>query len=99
MAIHPMTDSKIKPSLPLTLDRPAQYKIEIQGQLNERWSVNFGNMTLSIRTTSGNTKITTLEGVVADQAALHGVLNSIRDLGLPLLKVEYLSTFEPKSQG
>jgi hypothetical protein len=95
MAIHPMTESKYKPSQPLTLDRPAQYKIEIQGQLNESWSVNFGNMTLSLHTTSGNLMITILQGVVADQAALHGMLNSIRDLGLPLLKVEYLSTFEP----
>ncbi len=32
--------------------------------------------------------ITTLQGIVADQSALHGILNHIRDLGLPLLKVE-----------
>jgi len=92
-----MTESKIKPSQPLTLDRPALYLVEIQGQLDESWSANFGGMNISIRTISGNGKITILQGVVADQATLHGILNSIRDLGLPLLKVEYLSMIESKS--
>ena len=92
-----MTESKRKPHLSLTLDRPARYRIEIQGQLDESWSANFGGMTISNLKIYGEGRITTLQGIVADQATLHGILNSIRDLGLPLLKVEYLSTIEPKS--
>jgi hypothetical protein len=81
---------------PLALDQPAQYLIEVQGQLAESWSSNFNGMSISIRANSENTKITTLQGVVADQATLHGILNSIRDLGLPLLKVEYFSHNEAR---
>ena len=87
-----MTESKIKPFKPLTLDRPAPYRIEIQGQLDESWSTNFGGMAISTQAVPGDGKVTILQGIVADQATLHGILNSIRDLGLLLLKVEYLTT-------
>ena len=94
-----MTESREKSFHPLTLDRPARYQIEIQGQLDESWSTHFGGMTISTQTVSGNGKITILQGVIADQATLHGILNSIRDLGLPLLKVKYLPPIEPKLEG
>jgi hypothetical protein len=55
------------------------YRIEVQGRLDESWTSWFDDMT-----------ITTLSGVVADQAALHGLLARIRDLGLPLLSVQRL---------
>ncbi|MGA2489379.1 MAG: hypothetical protein ABSF99_04210 [Anaerolineales bacterium] len=92
-----MTESKTKPNRPLKLDQPARYQIKIQGQLDESWSAHFGGMTISTQVIPGDGKITTLQGIVADQATLHGILNSIRDLGLPLLIVEYLSTIETKS--
>jgi hypothetical protein len=85
-----MTETNIKPIPALTLDQPAQYRIEIQGQLDKSWSTNFGGMTIFTQKIPGNGTSTTLQGTVADQATLHGILNSIRDLGLPLLKVEYL---------
>jgi hypothetical protein len=94
-----MTASKTYPFPPLTLDRPALYQIEIQGLLDESWSANFEGMTISSKTIGKHRKITTLRGVVVDQATLHGILNSIRDLGLPLLKVEYLSPTEKKTKG
>lgn len=94
-----MAESKTKSNQPLTLDQPAWYRIEFQGQLDESWSVNFGGMTFSARTNPGDGKITTLQGIVADQASLHGILNSIRDLGLPLLKVDFLSTIESELKG
>ena len=59
------------------------YRIRIDGHLDQRWADWFGDMTL-VRETDGTTL---LRGPVADQSALHGLLQTIRDLGLPLLSV------------
>ncbi len=72
----------------LSLDEPAQYRIAIQGRLDEQWVSYFDGMTVSTDILDRNLTRTTLTGVVIDQAALHGLLNRIRDLGLPLLLVE-----------
>ena len=58
------------------------YEITVEGLLDPRWSVWFGGLQL---TSDGSQ--TTIAGPVADQAALHGLLTKIRDLGLPLLEV------------
>jgi hypothetical protein len=58
------------------------YEIRLQGRLDARWSAWFDGMTL---TTGDGT--TTLRGPVVDQAALHGLLQRLRDLGLPLISV------------
>jgi hypothetical protein len=94
-----MTTLNINPFHPLSLDQPAYYWIEIQGRLDVSWSANFSGMVLSVAIIPGDGKKTILQGMVADQATLHGILNSIRDLGLPLLKVEYLPVFEADVQG
>jgi hypothetical protein len=70
-------------------DYPQTYRIEVAGQLNDGWSNWFDGFTIIQET---DTK-TTLSGRVADQAALHGLLTRIRDLGLPLLVV-YLEETE-----
>ncbi len=57
------------------------YRIVLKGQLGGEWSEWFAGMTVA----SGDNGETILTGPVADQAALHGVLIRIRDLGLPLL--------------
>jgi hypothetical protein len=62
---------------------PAVYEIKIKGRLDERWASWFEGMTF----THESDGTTTLTGPLADQAALHGLLNGIRDLGLPLLSV------------
>ena len=62
----------------------AVYEIRIKGVLDDRWSEWFDGMTLSSDDASGQT---TLSGPVADQAALHGLLAKVRDLGMPLLSV------------
>jgi len=93
-----MTALRTRPIQALTLDQPGIYRIEIQGQLDESWSANFGGLDIAVRARSGHGKITTLQGRVADQASLHGILNSIRDLGLPLIRVEVLQTSEPASR-
>ena len=59
------------------------YEIRIQGRLDDRWSAWFDDLDLS-HTDDG---ITVLHGPVADQAALHGLLHKLRDLGVPLLSV------------
>jgi len=60
------------------------YQIRIRGILDPHWSEWFGGMTVSPQE-SGDTL---LIGAVRDQAALHGLLVRIRDLGMPLLSVE-----------
>jgi hypothetical protein len=65
------------------LTTPATYRIRVQGQLGPDWTVFFGGLTLSWQEPDQ----TVLVGQVVDQAALHGLLNTIRDLGLPLLEV------------
>ena len=82
---------------PINLHQPVEYLIELQGRLNPKWSASFDGMTMTIQTALGGFTITALRGIIADQSALHGILNHIRDLGLPLLKVECLTTTEIKS--
>ena len=59
------------------------YEIRIKGHLETRWVKWFDGLTITLEE-NGNTL---LSGPVADQAALHGVLKKVRDLGLPLLSV------------
>ena len=59
------------------------YEIRLQGQLEARWQAWFDGLSISLDE-HGNTL---LSGPLADQAALHGLLKKVRDLGLPLLSV------------
>ncbi len=76
----------------LSMDQPATYQIKVQGRLSGKWSNWFDGLAVAAAETEGGPTLTTLTGQVADQAALHGLLNRIRDLGLPLLLVECLNT-------
>jgi hypothetical protein len=71
-------------------DQPATYRIGIEGKLCERCEGWFDDMEIVVRSGDGGSTITTLTGVVSDQAALHGLLARIRDLGLLLLSVQRL---------
>ena len=62
---------------------PARYELRVQGVLDDRWSAWFEGL----RIASDQAGQTTITGPVADQAALHGLLAKIRDLGLELLEV------------
>jgi hypothetical protein len=64
-------------------DGSSRYEIRIEGRLSPRWATRFDGMTLSV----GDDGTTVIEGPVVDQAALHGLLNRLGDLGLPLLSV------------
>ena len=65
-------------------NKPAIYQITVEANLDLKWSDWFDGFTI---TPLGNSE-TSLTGLVADQAALHGLLGKIRDLGLPLLLVK-----------
>lgn len=60
------------------------YRMQLRGLLDDRWSVSLGGLAIE-RQADGTT---VLIGSVVDQAALHGVIARIRDLGLPLLSIE-----------
>lgn len=63
-----------------------RYQIHICGKLDQKWSEWFAGF--SITYTNGDT---VLEGAVADQSALYGILGKIHDLGLTLIRVEQIS--------
>jgi hypothetical protein len=67
---------------------PGRYRIRIKGHLASRWATWFDPMTL----TAESDGTTVIEGPVVDQAALHGLLHKVRDIGLPLLSVTPLDT-------
>ncbi len=71
----------------LSLDRPATYQIKVQGRLDESWSDWFEGMTITVESHRNRPTITVLTGVVADQAALQGLLDGLYSLGLTLLAV------------
>ena len=68
-----------------------RYEIRLQGHLDERWAAWFDG--LSLRYESDGT--TTIHGPVVDQAALHGLLQRVRDVGLPLVSVTQVDIDQP----
>ena len=67
---------------------PQLYQIRLRGHLSDQWGDWFGGLTVEL-TDDGDTLLT---GPVADQAALHGLLRKVRDLGLTLLAVQWAPT-------
>jgi hypothetical protein len=64
-----------------------QYEIRLEGHLDNRWAAWFDGLSLT-HETDGTTLI---RGPVVDQAALHGLLHKVRDLGLPLISVIHVA--------
>jgi hypothetical protein len=62
---------------------PAAYQIRINGHLGRQWTDWFGGLAITLED-NGDTLLT---GLVTDQAALHGLLRKVRDLGMPLVSV------------
>jgi hypothetical protein len=74
---------------------PGLYEIRIKGRLDDlRWADWFQGMTIA----HPSDRITLLSGRLTDQAALHGVLSQIRDLGIPILSVQNTLAMESKEQ-
>jgi hypothetical protein len=66
-----------------TATGPERYEIRIAGHLDSRWAAWFDGLSL----TNQSDGTTILQGAVVDQAALHGLLQKVRDVGLPLISV------------
>ena len=67
-------------------DQPMVYEIRVKGHLSPQWVGWFEGLTITLD--DGDTLLT---GSVIDQAALHGLLKKVRDLGMPLLSVNCVS--------
>src|SRR5258707_6320863 len=81
-------NSEIDPSEPMV------YQIRIRGHLGRQWTDWFGGLTITLED-NGDTLLT---GPVVDQAALHGLLRKVRDLGVPLLSVNRVKPCEAEAK-
>jgi hypothetical protein len=70
--------------------QPVVYQIRIKGHLGSQWTDWFDGLTITLED-DGNTL---LSGAVTDQAALHGLLKKVRDLGMPLISVNRVQVIE-----
>ena len=77
-----------------TDDEAGRYEFRVKGHLASRWAAWFDGMSL----TNESDGTTSIRGPVTDQAALHGLLQRLRDTGLPLISVTQLdpSTTTPR---
>jgi hypothetical protein len=73
----------------------SRYEICIKGHLSTRWATRFDGMTLTARADG----TTVIAGPIVDQAALHGLLNKLGDLGLPLLSITQMHPSPPADPG
>jgi hypothetical protein len=71
--------------------QPLVYQIRIKGHLGREWTDWFGGLTITLQD-NGETQLT---GALVDQAALHGVLRKVRDVGMPLLSVIGITPSQP----
>ncbi|MBF4770499.1 hypothetical protein ISU10_22220 [Nocardioides agariphilus] len=70
------------------MSKTETYEIRIQGRLDDRWAAWFDDMEIHAAPDGG----TVIRGEVPDQAALHGLIQKVRDLGLPLISVTHHDT-------
>jgi hypothetical protein len=70
---------------------PGRYEIRLKGHLDSRWAAWFDGLSL----TNSSDGTTIICGPVADQAALHGLLQKVRDLGLPLISITQAEPGQP----
>ena len=72
---------------------PDRYEIRLRGHLDSRWAAWFDGLNL----TNENDGTTIIYGPVVDQAALYGLLQKVRDLGLPLVSVTQVQPGQPNA--
>ena len=72
----------------MNLNTPANYRIRVQGHLDDSWAERLGRMVITKAFSAHNKPITILVGHLRDQAALSKVLNALYELHLPLLSME-----------
>jgi hypothetical protein len=74
-------------------DEAGRYEIRLTGHLDAHWATWFDGLIVS----HGSDGSTVISGPIADQAALHGVLQRVRDLGLPLVSVTRIEHDQPET--
>ncbi len=84
-----MSQSKIEKKY--SFDRPGDYRIRVQGFLDESWSERLGGLRITTSSLTDQGVVTELVGQVCDQAELSGVLNTLYELHLTLLSVEHIN--------
>jgi hypothetical protein len=72
---------------------PGRYEIRLRGHLDSRWAAWFDGLSL----TNSSDGTTVIRGPVADQAALHGLLQKVRDMGLALVSVTQVEAGQPST--
>ena len=77
-----------------TQSQPVVYQIRLKGHLDSQWTDWFEGLTITLEE-DGDTLLT---GPVIDQAALHGLLKKVRDLGMPLVSVNFVNLGRTKTQ-
>ncbi|MDX2454407.1 hypothetical protein [Desulfosarcina sp.] len=75
----------------LKLWTPATYRIELDGEVGERFRDSFSGLRITTLQRKDQSTVTTLVGRMRDQAELTGLLNSLHDLHLPIISVQILS--------
>ena len=79
-----------KPNSKTGSSQPMIYQIRVKGHLGQQWMDWFDGLTITLEE-GGHTLLT---GLVVDQAALHGLLKKVRDLGMPLVSVNQINHSE-----
>ena len=79
-----------QPAKPVDQYEPGTYEIRLRGHLDARWAAR-----LDVPSLNHESDGTTIMRGIADQAALHGLLQRLRDLGLPLLSVIHTGAVRP----
>lgn len=72
----------------------SNYEICVKGHLDEQWVSWFEGLTIAHGFNQDGTPVTILSGAIPDQAALHGVLIKLRDIGIPILSINRIETEE-----
>jgi hypothetical protein len=70
------------------------YEIKVPGRFDESWSDWLEGMAIAVESAADKSTITTLTGVLVDQAALQGLLSRLYALGLPLISVKLIQSGE-----
>lgn len=79
----------------LPQDQTDFYRVQVDGKIDERMQAWFEDLTISTETRTDGSTISTLVSLVADQAALHGLLNRIYTWGLLIISVTRVEIMEP----
>lgn len=80
-----------QPAKPADQHGPGTYEIRLRGHLDTRWAARLDVPSLSHESDG----TTLMRGIMADQAAIHGLLQRLRDLGLPLISVIHIDADQP----